>query len=118
MKSLGIDYGAKRIGLAKSAGKTAVPFGIIENDAGLFGRISRICDEENIEKIVVGMPYANEENDQMRDPQLFVDKLKKLLFIEVVIEDERMSTQMAKKRGVDDDSVAAMYILQSYLDKF
>jgi len=126
MSILGIDYGEKKIGLAKSAGSLAVSLGIIENDNMLFQKIKEICEQGSIERIVVGVPHphSGEKNEQQKKSEQFVNNLKQQLQIEVVIEDERMSTAEAQKlgkglkKGADDDAIAAMLILQSYLDKY
>ena len=125
MTILGLDYGEKKIGVAKSAGSLAVTFCIIQNDKILFQRIKEICEQQNIEKIVVGIPYPHSGNasDQQKKSEQFVKDLKQELSIDVVAEDERMSSQMAQKlgvglkRGEEDDAIAAMLVLQSYLDK-
>jgi len=125
MTILGLDYGEKKIGVAKSAGSLAVTFCIIQNDKILFQRIKEICEQQNIEKIVVGVPYPHSGNasDQQKKSEQFVKDLKQELSIDVVAEDERMSSQMAQKlgvglkRGEEDDAIAAMLVLQSYLDK-
>lgn len=127
MSILGIDYGDKKIGLAKSVGNLAVPLKILENKGSdfVFKNIENICAEEQIEQIVVGMPrsHSGRENAQEKKVEDFIKNLKELLHIEVIPEDERMSTLQAQKLGVglkgrgDDDAIAAMLILQSYLDK-
>ncbi|KKQ56941.1 MAG: hypothetical protein US74_C0009G0026 [Parcubacteria group bacterium GW2011_GWA2_38_13] len=125
MTILGLDYGEKKIGVAKSAGSLAVTFCIIQNDKVLFQKIKEICEQQNIEKIVVGVPYPHSGNasDQQKKSEQFVKDLKQELSIDVVAEDERMSSQMAQKlgvglkRGEEDDAIAAMLVLQSYLDK-
>lgn len=125
MTILGIDYGERKIGLAKSAGNLAVPLCIIENDKNLFQKIKDICEKEEIEKIVVGVPYTHgsKKNQQIKKIESFINKLKRYMKMEIVSEDERLSTLQAQKlwRGLgkekDDDAVSAMLILQSYLDK-
>jgi len=141
MSILGIDYGAKKIGLAKSdeQNRLALPLEIIisESKTEILDRLRELCQKENIEKIVVGvpislkaekrdsaMPPVSLENKQIRDVLNFVDWLKLNLDVSIEIEDERLSTKMANslgkgmfKKGMADDAVAAMLILQSYLDK-
>ena len=137
MSILGIDYGAKKIGLAKSDEKNrfALPFDIIKIDDRdeILARLKDICEKENIEKIVVGVPISLQaekrdrldlKNKQMQEVLPFIDWLKLNLPLPIEIEDERLSTKMANslgkglvKKGSDDDAVAAMVILQSYLDR-
>ena len=124
---LGIDYGEKRIGLAiaDSKMKLAVPLEIIENKGEDFvlEKLNEIVNRESIEKIVVGMPISlsGKEEKQAEVVKQFVDWLKYNINVEVKTEDERLSTKMveslAKDKKVEKDAVAAMIILQSYLDK-
>ncbi|MFA6322423.1 MAG: Holliday junction resolvase RuvX [Candidatus Buchananbacteria bacterium] len=141
MAILGIDYGAKKIGLAKSDDKNkfAMPLEIIKSDnqKEILKRIKEVCEQEDIEKIIVGVPISLKaekrdnlfrlkdlENKQMQEVLVFVDWLKDNLKLPLEVEDERLSSKMANrlgrgeiKRKGDDDAVAAMLILQSYLDK-
>lgn len=127
MSILGIDYGDKKIGLAKSAGSLAVPFMILENKGYDFvlKKIKEVCESESIDTIVIGVPTSltgEKESGQHKKVLDFISKLSSL-HITIIQEDERLSTKMAhniskdmKNRG-DDDATSAMLILQSYLDK-
>ena len=128
MNFLGIDYGEKRVGLAVSSDETkiALPLRILENKGRdfLFGEIRKICTEENIEQVVVGMPLtlAGERGEQAKEVLQFVDFLRNNLSAPVETEDERFTSVMVDKlmaeSGVKErDAVAAMVILQGYLDK-
>ena len=57
MSILGIDWGEKRIGLAISRNGIAFDFKTLnfENDEKLIQEIKTICDEENVEKIIIGL---------------------------------------------------------------
>jgi putative Holliday junction resolvase len=140
MPILGIDYGAKKIGLAKSdeQNKFALPLEIIKSGdrETALKRLREVCRQEEIEKIVVGVPIALQaekrenlfrlkdlQNKQMREVLAFVDWLKANLELPIEVEDERLSSKLANvlgrqqiKKG-DDDAVAAMLILQTYLDR-
>lgn len=135
MSILGIDYGDKKVGLAISNDKErlALPLSIIQNqgNSNLVQEIKKVCADHNISKIVIGLPLtlASKEKDfqnkQTKKVLKFIGLLKRSVRkIEVVTEDERLSTKMAnglyqgkiKVKG-QDDAVAAMLILQSYLDK-
>jgi len=127
MKLLGIDYGDKKIGLAKSAGKTAVPLLILknENDDDLLKKMREVCHQEDIEKIVIGVPVGNQKTatDQELKTQAFVKFIKEKFDIPVDTIDERMTSRMAERfgrgmvEGSNDDAFAAMLILQNYIDK-
>lgn len=139
MTILAIDYGAKKIGLAKSDTEQsmALPLDIIPHTSKqeVLEKINNICQENSIEKIVVGVPVSlsngkkdfirgiDFENKQMKEVLGFIDWLKEVIHLPVEMEDERLSTKLASNmmkgemKGEDDDAVAAMLILQSYLDR-
>ena len=140
MAILGIDYGAKKIGLAKSdeENRLALPLDILfdKTKEEILEKLKQIFSEHNIEKIVVGVPVSMQnggnktfwrqkdlQNEQMKEVLGFINWLKDNIDLPVEIEDERLSTKMANglckdlvKKG-PDDAVAAMLILQTYLDK-
>ncbi len=140
MAILGIDYGAKKIGVAKSddSETMALPLEIIANisQSAVLERLKKICHDNDILKIVVGVPISlaagdsqhlirqvDLQNQQMKEVLEFVSWLAANIGLPVLVEDERLSTKQAAvmnkdlaKRGADDD-VAAMLILQSYLDR-
>ena len=127
MKYLGIDYGEKKIGLAlaDSEIKIATPYKILINQGNILAKISEICQKEKIDKIVVGMPLTLKSSTSLQTKRVlkFIDKLKKATYIDIFEQDERLSSAYAKRllkemkvKHLDDD-VAAMIILQSYLDE-
>lgn len=118
MKYLGVDFGLRRIGLARSEGTLAAPWKVIE---GL--NLNDLLQKEaaSFDKIVVGMP----EGKMGKLVKKLVKSLKASGF-EVAEADETLSSQMAgslmielniprKKRAVNDAYSAAI-ILQNYLD--
>ena len=118
MKILGIDFGQRKIGLAITEGFLAQPLGIIEIRNWKLG-ISRICQEQDIEKIVVGLP----EGRLATEVKKFASQLGKLTDLPVEFQDETLTSQeaVAKMREIgkklkDEDAIAAALILQSYLD--
>lgn len=132
-KILSIDYGDKKVGLAKSVNNTAVPLVILEN-AGrkkLLKQIAEVCRREGVEKIIVGLPLSMSgtsmcdkdlNNSHLQKVLSFIADLKKSTTLLVKTEDERLSTRQAAgllkgTKNKADDDVAAMVILQSYLDK-
>jgi len=124
MKYLGIDYGTKRIGLAigDSVARTAVVFGT----AADLAEVKRIAAEENIDTIIIGAPYsiADVRHELPENFQKFLAELKTLLpETEILLEDERLSSKYAdslagnKKTKAGRDEIAAVSILQGYLDR-
>jgi len=124
MKALGIDYGTKKVGIALSdEDKTlAFPREVIPNNNGLVAHIVGICENENIDTIVVGesLDYSGRENIVMKEINEFIEDLKKQIAVSIVLEPEFMTSVHARKlQGVHDmiDASAAAIILQTYLDK-
>lgn len=125
-KFLAIDYGEKKIGLATgdTDTKIASPFKILENTAALFNDLKLICQSEKITKIVLGVPVGLKgvKSGQYKQVISFGDKLSKTLGFEVLQQDENLSSSYAQKLLLGtkskgkDDAVAAMIVLQSYLD--
>ena len=127
-KILGIDYGGKRIGTAIGflEGKISIPFEVIENKNFDFilGEIKRIVKEENIDLIVVGLPISlsgEGKSNQLKEIKIFINNLKNEISLDVVEEDERLSSKEAGNlligsKGGKRDDVAAMLILQSYMN--
>lgn len=126
-KILGIDYGSKRIGLAlgDEEYRIALPFDIVENNQGLIGELRRIIDSEEIYRMVVGIPLGmnGKETQKTVEVQGFIDLLEQNFNMPIITEDERLSSKLADqlfreyKQKYDRDAVAAMVILQGYLDK-
>lgn len=125
-KILAIDYGAKKIGLAigDMETKIASPFKILENTSSLFADLKVICKSEQINKIVIGVPIGLKgvKSQQYEEVVTFSDKVSEVLGLEVIQQDENLSSSYAQKllQGTKsmgkDDAVAAMIVLQSYFD--
>ncbi|PIR84146.1 Holliday junction resolvase RuvX [Candidatus Kaiserbacteria bacterium CG10_big_fil_rev_8_21_14_0_10_51_14] len=124
MKYLGIDYGAKRVGVAISDadGKIAFPRTVFQNNEKLFSQLKQLAVDEHIEAIIVGdtRAFAGLENPITKDAEVFVEELKKTLALPVTLASEAGSSieasRYAEKRNEHDDSAAAAIILQRYLD--
>lgn len=134
MRVMGLDIGDKTVGVAVSD-----PFGwtaqgiktirrtSIKND---INEIINIIKEYNVEKIVSGLPknMNGTLGPQGEKVMEFCEKLKNKTKMEIIFQDERLTTVAAekmligadvsrKKRKEVIDTVAATYILQSYLDR-
>jgi putative holliday junction resolvase len=121
-KTLGIDFGTKRVGLAISHGFLAEPYKTIENNLQLFENIKQICLDEGIEKLVVGIS----ENIMAQKTKKFAKKLEKELSMPVEFVDETLSSQEAMqklkltkrtKSITEIDHYAAAHFLQGWLDE-
>lgn len=130
MKVLAIDYGIKRVGLAlgDSDINLALPFGVLSemNIDDLIKRLKEIIIEEEIELIVVGEPISltGKVSDQTKTTREFADKLKKELVIPIKLFDERLTSRRADAATLgaaiptrNRDELAAMFLLQDYLDQ-
>ena len=93
-------------------------------------KLKNIIKKENITKIVLGLPKnMNNTLGQRASITLeFKNKLEKELGIEVIMEDERLTSVISnnvliqasmsrKKRKKKVDGMASVIILQSYLDR-
>jgi len=131
MKYLGIDYGESKVGIAVGDDEShmALPYQIIKNPGGekLFAELADLVKAESIETIVVGLPIntIGQSSAQTEKVKKFSEELKEKIAVEVVLHDERFSSKEAHKLGAGsrefrsdkrDDDVAAMIMLQSYLD--
>ena len=129
MRILGIDHGISNIGLAIGDDETflASPFDTIKEtdlDAQV-NAIEQIILDEDIEEVIVGLPLTLEggESKQTETTLTFINQLCGTLSIPVIREDERLSSSFGQKMRqqegslYDDHSLAAMAILQTYLDK-
>jgi putative pre-16S rRNA nuclease len=130
---LGIDFGTSRIGLAVSdpTRLIAQPIGFVSNKdpEKALNVIKTHCDEWNAVLILVGNPLKMDgsEGFAVDAVQRFVSSLKTVLETPIVVWDERLSSAFAekllisggvrrKKRRKKIDAIAAVIILQSYLD--
>ena len=130
MRILGIDLGRKRIGLALGDTESRIAIGLptLQNDRHVMDNLQAVIKGERIQKLIVGLPktMSGETGEQVRYTQKWADKISNLLDVEVVYEDERLSSKMArdgllslghKLKKEDIDQAAAVLILQSYLDR-
>ena len=130
---LGIDYGKKRIGLAVSDPMATIAQGLptIVNSSlpEVFTQLANIITNQQINKIVVGFPITMkaEVGKAAQVTEKFVKALKSQFELPVMVWDERLTSVLARrtmtalgkspsKNKGRVDEIAAMLILQSYLD--
>ena len=133
MKILGLDYGEARIGVAVSdiLGMLATPLDTIcEKDREKqLEKVVAVAKENNVEKLVVGYPKHMDGTvgHRAQYTEEFARDLSELLNVPYVMWDERLSSTEAhriletggvsgKKRKTKVDKIAAVIILQGYLD--
>lgn len=119
---LGIDWGEVRVGtaLGDSVLKIATPYEVVSgvND------ILEIIEKEGIDEIVLGQPLKMKNLDKKfhTDYLKFSEELENATNKKIHLNDERLSSKAAdallgnKKTKASRDAVAAMIILQGYLD--
>ena len=134
MRYLGLDLGAKTLGLAISdrTGVIASFYDSIRyfDEDELVSVIKEIVEKEGIGSLVLGLPKNMNGSLGFRAEETiaFKEKLEKEIKQEVVLQDERLTTKVAtdvlidadlsrKKRKKVIDGVSAVVILQGYLDR-
>ena len=135
---LGLDYGTKTVGVALSDPLllTAQEFETITRERGsalrhTLVRIKEICEEYDVELIVLGYPRNMDDTEGFRceDTLKFKGLLEKRVDIPIVLVDERLTTVYAdeileesgvakKDRKKVIDQIAAAIILQDYIDNY
>ena len=136
MRILGIDYGDARTGIAitDSLNITAQGLETIHNEGSdkiILRRIDEILEQYEIDTIVIGKPINmnGTPSERTEITEKFIHKLKcKYNKLKIEIIDERLTTVAAhktmnfldinknKKRNIVD-TISAVYILETYLNK-
>jgi len=134
---LGLDVGTKTVGVAVSDpfGWTAQGLEIIQIDEANeeFGliRLEEIIREYEVEKVVIGLPKNMDGTlgDRAKASQNYGELVTKTFNLPVEYEDERLTTAQANRMMIEEgdvsrkkrkkviDKIAAMMILQNYLDR-
>lgn len=135
-RKLGIDYGIARTGIAitDELGITAQGLETITsngNDKIILKRLEELLNNYNIDTFVIGNPLNMDGTPSKRtaETESFIHKIKsRFNNIEIVSVDERLTTVEAhktmnylninnrKKKSVVD-TIAAVYILENYINK-
>ena len=124
MRYLGIDYGARRIGLALSdeRGGFAFAHATIPTDATAIDRIEKICRKEQVEALVIGDTHAGNglANSITQEAKDFAKSLAEYCGLPIHEVREAWSSveasRFAPKGKEHDDAAAAAIILQRFLD--
>jgi len=135
MKLLGIDFGAKRIGLAvsDSSGTLAFPCKTIYKTTRdkLFAELEATIREQGIEALIIGLPLGpvaadGAEQLALRQVRNFAASLGRRIELPIHLVDERCSTVVAedelRQAGLSGDALkrvldqqAAVLILETYI---
>ena len=136
MRIMGLDYGSKTVGVAVSdaLGLTAQGIEIVRRKSEnklrqTLARIEEIAKEYGVEKIVLGFPkHMNNDIGERAEKSLeFKEMLERRTGLPVVMWDERLTTVEADRTMMETgirrenrkeyvDMIAAVFILQGYLD--
>lgn len=136
MRIMGLDFGSKTVGVAVSdpLGLTAQGVEIIRRKSEkklrqTLARIEELVDQYKVERIVLGLPkHMNNDIGERAEKSLeFQKMLEKRTGLHVVMWDERLTTVEADRTMMETgirrenrkeyvDMLAAVFILQGYLD--
>ena len=136
MRVMGLDYGSKTVGVAISdpLGITAQGIETIERKEEnklrqTLARIETLVKEYEVEKIVLGFPknMNNTIGERAEKSLELKEKLERRIGIPVIMWDERLTTVEAERTLMESkvrrenrkkyvDKIAAVFILQGYLD--
>lgn len=136
MRIMGLDYGSKTVGVAISDALLLTAQGIEiihrkqENKLRqTLARIEQLIEEYEVEKIVLGFPkhMNNDIGERAEKSMELKEALERRTGCEVVLWDERLTSVEANRtlmeagvrrenRGQYVDMIAAVFILQGYLD--
>ena len=136
MRIMGLDYGSKTVGVAMSdpLGITAQAVETIwrKDEKKLrktCARIEELINEYEVERIVLGLPkhMNNDLGERAQKALAFGEMVKRRTGLEVVMWDERLTTVEAERTLIENnvrrenrkqyiDKIAAVFILQGYLD--
>jgi putative holliday junction resolvase len=134
MRVLGVDLGAKRVGLAlgETAERFAYPLSTLARGARekLFTDIVRIAGEREVGAIVVGLPLALDGGETLgsRQARNFAQSLGRRCELPVVLVNEALTSEAAKddlvaagrkgaKLAAAIDQQAAVHILRTYFSQ-
>lgn len=136
IRIMGLDYGSKTVGVAISDGLGITAQGIetikrtSENKLRqTCARIEELIREYNVQQIVLGFPknMNNTIGERAEKSLAFKEMLERRTGLNVVMWDERLTTVEADRTLMESgvrredrknyvDKLAAVYILQGYLD--
>lgn len=136
MRIMGLDYGSKTVGVAISdalcltaQGKEIIRRKSENKLRQTLARIGELISEYEVSRIVLGFPknMNNSVGDRARKSLEFKEMLERRTGLPVVMWDERLTTVEANRvlmesgvrredRGRYVDEIAAVFILQSFLD--
>jgi putative Holliday junction resolvase len=138
MRTLAIDYGSRRVGLALSdeGGRLATPYEVLEVASPRHAReqIAAVIAREGVRRLLVGIPLNMDGSTgtQARQVAEWASELASATGLELIFVDERLSSFQAEQQLIDRkrsgekltrkrkkqqrDALAAAGFLQAFLD--
>ena len=136
MRNMGLDFGSKTVGVAISdqllltaQGKEIIRRERADKLRQTLARIETLITENEIDRIVLGCPknMDGSEGERVEKTKAFKEMLERRTGLEVVLWDERLTTVAADRYMMEAgirrenrrqyvDEIAAVFILQGYLD--
>ena len=134
MRTLGIDFGERRVGVAISDPLGSIAFGVctitVPGINNAVAQVAELCQEKEVSAIIVGLPLNMDgsRGEMVERVDIFVTKLAKATGLPIETYDERLSSAMVERTLLDADmsrnkrkrvidKLAAQVILQGYLDR-
>lgn len=130
---VGLDFGTVRIGVAVSDERQilARSIGTLLNKPDFSQKLKDLLKKEGaIEKIIVGLPLqmSGKDSSMTTAARAFAEQLEKTINLPVELWDERLTSALIERSLVDagvrrkdraqmSDTLSAVIILQSYLDR-
>ena len=129
---MAIDYGERHIGIALSDADQLISFPFLTIDTRktplYFQKIAEIAKEQDVEKIIVGIPLTTDAKETTKSKKIrtFADKLTQYVDLPIVFCDESYTTKEAsrvlhlqkkslKKNKSKLDMISASIILRDFL---
>ncbi|MCI9440615.1 MAG: Holliday junction resolvase RuvX [Ruminococcus sp.] len=136
MRIMGLDFGSKTVGVAVSDALLLTAQGVETIERKEENKLRRTCArieelirEYEVGKIILGFPkhMNNDIGERARKSLEFQEMLKRRTGLEVIMWDERLTTAAAEQTLIESgvrrenrkkyiDKIAAVFILQGYLD--
>ncbi len=125
---LGLDIGDRHIGVAigNTITRTATPLPDLSNNNSLVEQLLLLQSQYDFSKIIIGLPITatGQHGTQAHKVKELVEKLRSEMTTEIILEDERFTTQSASKylrehpeNEASIDAISAQFILEEWLGK-
>lgn len=127
-KIIALDVGAARIGVAIASSFVRLPSPLmtIDNNKRFWDNLKKVCDDERVGEIVVGLPRGldGQETAQTKLVRKFAKELQHRIGLPIHFQDEALTSTKAeaelfakskKFNKIMVDALAATYILEDFL---